>query len=145
MAFTVEDRWHMRRALRLAAKARGRTAPNPMVGAVIVKDGEVIAEGFHAKAGTDHAEVAALKQLPEGCDAMLVGAGTVRADDPHLTTRLPGGRGRDALRVILDGKRPLPVDAAVMKAGTLIATATEGRPAPPGVEVVVLSAGDDPD
>jgi len=48
----------MRRALTLAR--RGRTSPNPMVGAVVVKDGVVIGEGFHPKAGEPHAEVFAL-------------------------------------------------------------------------------------
>lgn len=46
----------------MAEKARGRTSPNPMVGAVIVKNGKIIAEGFHEQAGKDHAEVAALKK-----------------------------------------------------------------------------------
>ena len=52
----------MRRALDLAARARGRTSPNPMVGAVLVKDGAVIGEGFHAFAGSDHAELEALRE-----------------------------------------------------------------------------------
>lgn len=52
----------MRRALELAARARGRTSPNPMVGAVLVKDGAVVGEGFHAFAGGDHAELAALRE-----------------------------------------------------------------------------------
>ncbi len=51
----------MQRALNLAELARGMTSPNPIVGAVIVKDGEVIGEGYHERAGADHAEVAAIK------------------------------------------------------------------------------------
>ena len=51
----------MRRALALAAQARGLTSPNPMVGAVVVRDGEVVGEGFHARAGRPHAEVEALQ------------------------------------------------------------------------------------
>ena len=51
----------MQRALNLAELARGRTSPNPIVGAVIVKDGDVIGEGYHQRAGADHAEVAAIK------------------------------------------------------------------------------------
>ena len=54
------DREHLRRCLHLAARARGATSPNPMVGAVIVKDGEVIAEAYHHKAGSAHAEHLAL-------------------------------------------------------------------------------------
>lgn len=50
----------MKRALRLARRAMGRTSPNPMVGAVIVKDGRIIAEDYHRKAGEPHAEALAL-------------------------------------------------------------------------------------
>ncbi len=49
-------------ALRLAAKAKGRTSPNPMVGAVVVKNGKVIARGWHQKAGEPHAEAIALRK-----------------------------------------------------------------------------------
>lgn len=51
----------MRRALRLAERARGRTSPNPLVGAVLVKGGRVVGEGFHPRAGEPHAEIFALK------------------------------------------------------------------------------------
>jgi len=59
---TTDDIKFMRRALELAAKAMGRTSPNPMVGAVIVKDGEIIGEGYHRRAGTPHAEINALAE-----------------------------------------------------------------------------------
>jgi len=52
----------MKRALVLAGKARGYTSPNPMVGAVIIKSKKVIAEGWHRRAGKDHAEIMALKK-----------------------------------------------------------------------------------
>lgn len=55
-----DDIRYMKRALELAKKGMGRTSPNPMVGAVIVKNGEVIGEGYHRKAGTPHAEIHAL-------------------------------------------------------------------------------------
>jgi diaminohydroxyphosphoribosylaminopyrimidine deaminase/5-amino-6-(5-phosphoribosylamino)uracil reductase len=51
----------MRRALTLAQQGWGQTAPNPMVGAVVVRDGSVVGEGFHARYGEAHAEVVALK------------------------------------------------------------------------------------
>lgn len=57
----VQDIKYMQRALYLAARAEGRTSPNPMVGAVVVKDNEITGEGYHRKAGTAHAEVIALK------------------------------------------------------------------------------------
>lgn len=57
-----EDVVYMKRALELAARALGRTSPNPVVGAVIVKNGKIIGEGYHKKAGTPHAEVHALQQ-----------------------------------------------------------------------------------
>ncbi|AQS59475.1 bifunctional diaminohydroxyphosphoribosylaminopyrimidine deaminase/5-amino-6-(5-phosphoribosylamino)uracil reductase RibD [Desulforamulus ferrireducens] len=60
-----QDRHYMQLALGLAEKARGRTSPNPMVGAVLVKDGEVVGQGFHAKAGSAHAEVVALADAGE--------------------------------------------------------------------------------
>ncbi len=52
----------MNEALRLAAKARGKTAPNPMVGAVVVNGGKIVGRGFHPKAGRPHAEIFALRQ-----------------------------------------------------------------------------------
>lgn len=55
----------MQRALDLARRAKGRTSPNPLVGAVIVKDEKVIGEGYHQKAGTPHAEVHALNAAGE--------------------------------------------------------------------------------
>jgi diaminohydroxyphosphoribosylaminopyrimidine deaminase/5-amino-6-(5-phosphoribosylamino)uracil reductase len=59
-----EERW-MRRAIHLAEKGRGRTSPNPMVGAVLVKEGEVIGEGYHVRAGEAHAEILALRKAGE--------------------------------------------------------------------------------
>src|SRR2546423_3941338 len=55
------DRAYMRRALDLARKGWGQTAPNPMVGAVVVRDGRIVGEGFHGGFGEPHAEVNALR------------------------------------------------------------------------------------
>lgn len=52
-----DDGFYIRRCVELARKAVGCTSPNPMVGCVIVKDGKVVGEGFHPKAGQPHAEV----------------------------------------------------------------------------------------
>lgn len=62
MSFTAEDHQFMARALLLAKKGIYTTAPNPNVGCVLVKDGEVVGEGWHKKAGEPHAEIYALKQ-----------------------------------------------------------------------------------
>lgn len=56
---------HLQRALELAERGRGTTHPNPVVGAVLVRDGEVVGEGWHERAGGSHAEVVALEQAGE--------------------------------------------------------------------------------
>ncbi|MDA8084033.1 MAG: bifunctional diaminohydroxyphosphoribosylaminopyrimidine deaminase/5-amino-6-(5-phosphoribosylamino)uracil reductase RibD [Nitrospiraceae bacterium] len=61
----MTDEALIRRTLVLAARARGRTSPNPMVGAVVVKNGRIISEGYHKKAGTPHAEAIALEKAGE--------------------------------------------------------------------------------
>lgn len=264
----------MRRALDLARKGLGRTSPNPAVGAVIVRDGRIIAEGYHQKAGTLHAEIHALQyagekargaslyvtlepcchygrtppcteaiiaagisrvvaamadpnpkvagngfdvlrqagirveigllgeearrlneafikfiisrqpwvtlkmaltldgkiatrtgasrwitgptararahQLRNTHDAVLVGIGTILADDPRLNTRLPEESGRDAVRVILDSQLRIPVTSRIINlaspAPTLIAT-TAAAPAEArrqlisrGIDVLTLPA-----
>ena len=120
---TEQDRLHLRRALELAEGGRGRVAPNPLVGAVVVREGEAIGEGFHARLGGFHAEVAALESCrrrgedPAGatmyvtlepcahhgrqppCTDAIVAAGLARvvvgADDP---TEKASGRGPGILR-----------------------------------------------
>jgi diaminohydroxyphosphoribosylaminopyrimidine deaminase/5-amino-6-(5-phosphoribosylamino)uracil reductase len=56
----MDDLAFMQQALRLAARGRGRTAPNPMVGAVVVRGGRVVGQGYHRRLGGEHAEVHAL-------------------------------------------------------------------------------------
>lgn len=65
----MDDTEYMRQALKLARKGYGLTSPNPMVGAVVVKDGKVVGKGYHHRAGEPHAEVNALRdagQLASG-------------------------------------------------------------------------------
>lgn len=57
---TDNDKYFMEMALNLAAKGRGFTSPNPVVGAVVVKDGKVVGKGYHEAVGTPHAEVNAI-------------------------------------------------------------------------------------
>lgn len=71
---TSTDQAHLRRALELAEGGRGRVSPNPLVGAVVVRDGAVIGEGFHAQLGDLHAERAALANCGE------------RGEDPNGAT-----------------------------------------------------------
>ena len=61
MPITDTDSHHMLRALELAERGRGFVEPHPMVGCVIVKEGTVVGEGFHARFGGPHAEVAAIE------------------------------------------------------------------------------------
>ncbi len=116
----VDDRRWMRMALRLASRGRGRTSPNPAVGAVVVKDGQPVGSGWHQGPGSPHAEVVALIQAgdeargatvyvtlePCGhqgrtppCVEGLVGAGidrvVVAVEDPDERV---SGRGLAALR-----------------------------------------------
>ena len=94
------DQAHLRRALELAERGRGRVSPNPLVGAVVVRDGEIVGEGFHAELGGLHAERAALADCRE------------RGEDPAGTT----------MYVTLEpcahqGRQP-PCVEAILEAGT---------------------------
>jgi len=72
--FFMPEKEFMRRAIALAAKGEGKTRPNPLVGAVVVKDGRIIGEGYHTKYGSLHAEREALADCiakgndPKGAD-----------------------------------------------------------------------------
>ncbi|HEX2070097.1 MAG TPA: bifunctional diaminohydroxyphosphoribosylaminopyrimidine deaminase/5-amino-6-(5-phosphoribosylamino)uracil reductase RibD [Thermoleophilaceae bacterium] len=117
---TEQDVRHLRRTVELAAMAHGSTSPNPLVGAVVVKDGRTIGEGFHARAGEPHAERVALDDCAESasgatlyvslepcchegrtppCTDAIVAAGigrvVVASDDP---TDKAAGRGLGILR-----------------------------------------------
>lgn len=249
---TIQNEKFMQRAIDLAAKGLGLTAPNPPVGAVVVRDEKIVGEGFHPAAGQPHAEVFALRdagdlargadlyvtlepcchrgrtgpcteaivaagvsrvfvgtedpnplvagkgldrlrcagievfdgvlnsecnrliapfskyvksglpyvvlksamtldgqtatlsgdskwisceasrelvhQLRSQVDAIMVGSGTVLADDPQLTTRLPGG-GRDPVRIVLDGSLKTSPSARVFdrssEARTILVTSSD--------------------
>jgi diaminohydroxyphosphoribosylaminopyrimidine deaminase/5-amino-6-(5-phosphoribosylamino)uracil reductase len=61
----MKEEEYIRLAIRLAKKARGRTSPNPLVGAVVVKKDEIVGKGSHKKAGEPHAEINALNDAGE--------------------------------------------------------------------------------
>src|SRR3954466_1100508 len=70
MTATGRDARHLQRTIELAARARGHTSPNPLVGAVVVKGDRTIGEGWHAGAGLPHAEREAL----DACSESTAGA-----------------------------------------------------------------------
>ncbi|MDP1926221.1 MAG: bifunctional diaminohydroxyphosphoribosylaminopyrimidine deaminase/5-amino-6-(5-phosphoribosylamino)uracil reductase RibD [Thiobacillus sp.] len=70
--YSAADYMHMARALQLAALGIYTTSPNPRVGCVIVKDGRVVGEGWHERAGTPHAEIHALKVAGEAARGATV-------------------------------------------------------------------------
>jgi diaminohydroxyphosphoribosylaminopyrimidine deaminase / 5-amino-6-(5-phosphoribosylamino)uracil reductase len=116
---TVEDLRHMKRALELARRGTGRVSPNPLVGAVVVRDGKIVGEGYHLYERRDHAETVAIREAGKRargatlyinlepcchqgrtppCAEMVVAAGVARAvvamRDPNP---LVSGRGLAAL------------------------------------------------
>lgn len=151
MTNVVSEERFMRRALRLARRAAGRTSPNPMVGAVIVAGGVVVGEGFHHAAGEPHAEVNALRAAGERahgatlyltlepcshrgrtapCVDAVIGAGIARVvaalRDPYPKVN---GRGFRALREagIRVEEGMLADDAALLNEGFLTRM-RRGRP-----------------
>jgi len=137
---TETDARHLQRAVELAREASGHTSPNPLVGAVIVKGGRTIGEGFHAAAGELHAECVALAACDEDpagatmyislepcchegrtppCTDAIVSAGIARvmvaSDDP---TPKAAGRGLGILRD--EGVRVEAVDGEIARAARLI-------------------------
>lgn len=137
---TEFDAGHLERALELALRARGQTSPNPLVGAVVARDGRVLGEGFHARAGEPHAErvaLAACAEDPAGatlyvslepcchegrtppCTEAIVAAGIARvvvgSDDP---TPKAAGRGLGILRD--EGVEVCQLDGESARAARLI-------------------------
>ena len=86
---------YLRRSLELARAAWGETHPNPMVGCVIVEDSQVVAEGFHARAGAPHAEVMALAKLGRAPKAGAILCVTLEPCSTH-------GRTPPCVKAILD-------------------------------------------
>ncbi len=116
------DETFMRRALRLAEGGRGLTSPNPMVGAVLVREGEVVGEGYHAAAGRPHAEIEAL------------GAAGARADGATLYV---------TLEPCAHWGRTPPCAPAVVAAGVgrVVAALSDPNPAVAGRGFAILREG----
>ena len=106
---TRTDIKYMKRALTLARKGIGRTAPNPAVGCVIVKDGRIVGEGWHKKAGGPHAEIHALEMAGDAA----------RGADVYVTLE----------PCCHTGKTP-PCSDALIKAGVRRVVAGMGDPNP---------------
>ena len=145
-----QDGFYMARAIELAKNGRYTTDPNPRVGCVLVRDGNIIGEGWHFKAGSGHAEVEALKNCPDPngatayvtlepcshygktppcCDALIkagVSRVVVAMQDPNP---LVSGRGLEKLKVagieVICGV--LQEDARTLNRG-FIKRMTENRP-----------------
>jgi diaminohydroxyphosphoribosylaminopyrimidine deaminase/5-amino-6-(5-phosphoribosylamino)uracil reductase len=127
----ADDRAFLRRAVRLALRGHGGAEPNPMVGCVIVRDGRVIAEGFHRRCGEAHAEAMALARAGDAargatayvtlepcnhhgrtppCSEAMRAAGVARvvyaSGDPH--PKAQGGAARLAAAGVAVERVPLP-------------------------------------
>ncbi|WP_107221420.1 bifunctional diaminohydroxyphosphoribosylaminopyrimidine deaminase/5-amino-6-(5-phosphoribosylamino)uracil reductase RibD [Thauera aromatica] len=151
MTFSATDHGAMARALALAARGLNTTAPNPRVGCVLVRDGEVVGEGWHRRAGEAHAEIHALEQAGERargatayvtlepcshfgrtppCADALIAAGVARVvaamEDPNP---LVAGRGMARLRAagIVTAHGLMETEAHELNIG-FVSRMTRGRP-----------------
>lgn len=154
----TSDEQFMQAALDLAATAEGRTRPNPAVGALIVKDGMVIGEGFHPAAGQPHAEIFALRQAGSKavgatlyvtlepcshtgrtgpCADAVIAAGLARVvvgtTDPNP---LVSGRGLERLR-----QAGIAVVTGVLEAAARRLIAPFAKHVTTGLPFVILKAG----
>jgi diaminohydroxyphosphoribosylaminopyrimidine deaminase/5-amino-6-(5-phosphoribosylamino)uracil reductase len=113
MISNAPDEKYMRRALSLAGKGKGMVHPNPMVGAVVVKDGSIAGEGFHRGPYTPHAEVIAMEKA----------AGRAMGADLYVTLEPCNHQGRTP-----------PCTEAIIKAGInrLVIAATDPNPSVTG-------------
>lgn len=119
--------------------------PHVTLKAAVTLDGRIATRTGDARWVTGPEARAWVHRLRDRVDAVLVGAGTARADDPALTTRLPGGRGRDPIRVVLDTDLRLPARLRLFTerspAPTLVAHAAARRRRLGGAELVACRRG----
>jgi diaminohydroxyphosphoribosylaminopyrimidine deaminase/5-amino-6-(5-phosphoribosylamino)uracil reductase len=114
--------------------------PHVTLKAAVTLDGRIATRTGDARWVTGPEARAWVHRLRDRVDAVLVGAGTARVDDPALTTRLPGGRGRDPLRVVLDTELRLPARLRLFTersaAPTVVAHASSRRRTLGGAELL---------
>ncbi len=127
--------------------------PHVTLKAAMTLDGNIATSAGESRWITGPASRERVHRLRHQCDAIMVGIGTVLADNPRLTTRLPEGGGRDPLRVVVDSRLLTPEDAAIVSSAVTIPTiiATTGsspegkaqRLRQLGVEVIRIDGPDD--
>lgn len=115
-------------------------------------DGKIATVGGHARWITNERSRQYVHRLRNEADAVLVGVGTVQKDDPLLTTRLPGRKGQDPVRIVVDSRLRVSLRARVFNpdstAGTIIATTARAparkirRLEEQGVKVIVVPSGE---
>jgi diaminohydroxyphosphoribosylaminopyrimidine deaminase/5-amino-6-(5-phosphoribosylamino)uracil reductase len=114
--------------------------------AAMTLDGKIAAPGGDARWVTGEEARKHVHRLRNQADAVVVGIGTVLADDPELNTRLPGRNVRDPFRVIIDSRLRLPMKARAVRPGTMVITTDRAEAArrlaleEAGVEVVEVRA-----
>ncbi|MDH3496932.1 MAG: bifunctional diaminohydroxyphosphoribosylaminopyrimidine deaminase/5-amino-6-(5-phosphoribosylamino)uracil reductase RibD [Gemmatimonadota bacterium] len=120
----MDERAAMTRAVALALRGWGRVAPNPMVGAVLLKDGRVIGEGFHAEHGGPHAELAALSAAADPAGATCVVTLEPCAHHGKTPPCAEALVAKGVRRVVIAGRDPDPVSgdgvARLREAGVAI-------------------------
>jgi diaminohydroxyphosphoribosylaminopyrimidine deaminase / 5-amino-6-(5-phosphoribosylamino)uracil reductase len=138
LAVEAHDVLMLERAYSLAEKGRGCTSPNPVVGAVIVRDGRVAGEGYHVGPGRDHAEVAAVK------DAVRQAGGVAPAEAPLEAAAARAACEGATIYVTLEpcctyGRTP-PCTAALISAGfaRVVVGAVDPTPAVNGKGIAIL-------
>ena len=100
----------------------GQERPWVTLKAALTLDGRLAAKGGDARWISNELSRLEAHRMRDVADAILVGANTVRLDDPALTTRLPGGRGRDPKRVILDGRLTVPPASECLPGALVVCT-----------------------
>lgn len=110
--------------------------PRVTLKAAVTLDGQTAAEDGTSRWITGEEARADAHRLRAEVDAVVVGAGTLRTDDPRLDVRLPGYGGHQPVPVVLAGSAPLPRAARLWRKGTLVLA--PGRPRIPDVEVIAV-------